>query len=107
MDLLKGVQLCNKTGLYYVLISSVQGKQLVLKKKIQGKYVLANHALKDKSILFIYFASLTTSEEFIITLKEAYEVNDPILNIPEILQSSILGKSICWPRRRCRSDFGF
>ena len=36
---------------------------------------MANHALKDKSMLFIYFASLTTSEGFITTLKEAYQVD--------------------------------
>ena len=35
---------------------------------------MANHALKDKSILFIYFASLSTCKDFIATLKEAYEV---------------------------------
>ena len=35
---------------------------------------MANHALKDKSILFIYFASLNTSTDFLTTLKEAYDV---------------------------------
>lgn len=55
MDLLRGVQLVNKAG----------------------KYVLANHVLKDKKVILFYFVARTAAPamEFIPYLKEAYEAS--------------------------------
>lgn len=51
MDLLRGVQLVNKSG----------------------RYVLANHALRDKKVILFYFATRSAAQDFAPFLKEAYE----------------------------------
>jgi len=51
MDLLRGVQLVNKSG----------------------RYVLANHALRDKKVILFYFATRSAAQDFAPYLREAYE----------------------------------
>jgi len=72
MDLLRGVQLVNKAG----------------------KYVLANHVLKEKKVILFYFVARTADPamEFIPYLKEAYEasrVKDAGAGVEVILVSNV------------------
>ena len=39
-----------------------------------GRYVLANHALRDKKVILFYFAARSGAKDFAPHLREAYEV---------------------------------
>ena len=39
-----------------------------------GRYVLANHALRDKKVILFYFAARSAAQDFAPYLREAYEV---------------------------------
>jgi len=72
MELLSGVDLVNKTGK-----RTCNRKLFALIKFCSGKTALANHALKGKSVIFLYFASYKDSftREFLPYLIEAYETS--------------------------------
>ena len=45
-----------------------------------GRYVLANHALRDKKVILFYFAARSGAKDFAPHLREAYEVRKEEIN---------------------------
>ena len=46
----------------------------IIKYSCSGRYVLANHALRDKKVILFYFAARSAAQDFAPYLREAYEV---------------------------------